>query len=66
MPLKIRIKPEGKLFINGEAVAKNAGNRPIDLVILTDKPISRTQEHADKVSAELKIEAHQAREHLND
>lgn len=53
MPLKIRIKPEGKLFINGQAVAKNVGNRPIDLLILTPDQVSRTQEHADGVAKAL-------------
>jgi hypothetical protein len=33
MPLKVRVKPEGKFFVNG-ATIKNAGNRPIDLLIL--------------------------------
>lgn len=32
MPLKIRIKPEGKFYVNG-AILRNAGNRPIDLVV---------------------------------
>lgn len=54
MPLKIRIKPEGKLFINGEAVAKNVGNRPIDLLILVDDQVSRSEEHAAGVKAALK------------
>ncbi len=53
MPLKLRIKPEGKLFINGVAVAKNVGNRPADLLILTDDQVSRTAEHADKVAKSL-------------
>ena len=33
MPLKIRIKPEGKFFVNG-ATLKNGGNRPIDIIVL--------------------------------
>lgn len=53
MPLKLRIKPEGKLFINGVAVAKNIGNHPIDLLILTEDQVSRTQEHADGVAKAL-------------
>jgi len=40
MPLKIRIKPEGKIFAGG-AVLKNVGNRPADLLILSDSPVLR-------------------------
>lgn len=40
MPLKIRIKPEGKIFVGG-AVLKNAGSRPADLVILSDSIVLR-------------------------
>lgn len=40
MPLKVRIKPEKKLFI-GDVVIKNAGNRPADLLILSDHKVER-------------------------
>jgi flagellar biosynthesis regulator FlbT len=33
MPLKIRVKPEGKFFVNG-ATLKNGGNRPIDIIVI--------------------------------
>lgn len=40
MPLKIRIRPEGKFFAGG-AVIKNAGSRPADLLVLSDSPVLR-------------------------
>ncbi len=40
MPLKIRVKPEGKIFAGG-AVLKNVGNRPADLLVLSDSPVLR-------------------------
>jgi flagellar biosynthesis regulator FlbT len=40
MPLKIRVKPEGKIFAGG-AVLKNVGPRPVDLLILSDSPVLR-------------------------
>lgn len=40
MPLKIRIKPEGKIFAGG-AVLKNVGKRPAELLILSDSPVLR-------------------------
>jgi len=40
MPLKIRVKPEGKIFAGG-AVLKNVGSRPADLLILSDSPVLR-------------------------
>jgi len=40
MPLKIRVKPEGKIFAGG-AVLKYVGNRPADLLILSDSPVLR-------------------------
>jgi flagellar biosynthesis regulator FlbT len=40
MPLKIRVKPEGKIFAGG-AVLKNVGHRPADLLILSDSPVLR-------------------------
>lgn len=40
MPLKIRIKPEQKFFAGG-AVLKNVGNRPADLLVLSDSPVLR-------------------------
>src|ERR1700722_16235167 len=40
MPLKIRVKPEGKIFAGG-AVLKNVGTRPVDLLILSDSPVLR-------------------------
>lgn len=40
MPLKIRVKPEGKIFAGG-AVLKNVGNRPAELLILSDSPVLR-------------------------
>ncbi len=40
MPLKIRVKPEAKIFAGG-AVLKNVGNKPADLLILSDSPVLR-------------------------
>ncbi|MGE0109418.1 MAG: flagellar biosynthesis repressor FlbT [Bdellovibrionales bacterium] len=40
MPLKIRVKPEGKIFAGG-AVLKNAGKRPAELLVLSDSPVLR-------------------------
>lgn len=40
MPLKIRVKPEAKIFAGG-AVLKNVGNRPAELLILSDSPVLR-------------------------
>lgn len=40
MPLKIRVKPEGKFFAGG-AVLKNVGNKPVDLLVLSDSPVLR-------------------------
>src|SRR3984885_2353243 len=40
MPLKIRVRPEGKIFAGG-ALLKNVGNRPADLLILSDSPVLR-------------------------
>ena len=40
MPLKIRVRPEGKIFAGG-AVLKNVGTRPADLLILSDSPVLR-------------------------
>jgi len=40
MPLKIRIKPEQKFFAGG-AVLKNVGNKPADLLVLSDSPVLR-------------------------
>ncbi|MER2520544.1 MAG: flagellar biosynthesis repressor FlbT [Bdellovibrionales bacterium] len=40
MPLKIRVKPEGKIFAGG-AVLKNVGKHPADLLILSDSPVLR-------------------------
>lgn len=40
MPLKIRVKPEAKIFAGG-AVLKNVGNRPADLLVLSDSPVLR-------------------------
>ncbi len=40
MPLKIRVKPEAKIFAGG-AVLKNVGTRPADLLILSDSPVLR-------------------------
>jgi len=40
MPLKIRVKPEGKILAGG-AVLKNVGKRPADLLILSDSPVLR-------------------------
>lgn len=59
MPLKIRVKPEGKIFLDGIAVFKNVGNRPCDLLLLTEAKVSRSEEHAkataiEKIRAEAK------------
>ena len=40
MPLKIRVKPEAKIFAGG-AILKNVGTRPADLLILSDGPVLR-------------------------
>jgi flagellar biosynthesis regulator FlbT len=40
MPLKIRVKPEGKILAGG-AVLKNVGNKVADLLILSDSPVLR-------------------------
>ncbi len=40
MPLKIRVKPEGKIFAGG-AVLKNVGTRPAELLVLSDSPVLR-------------------------
>lgn len=40
MPLKIRVKPEGKIFAGG-AVLKNVGKRPAELLVLSDTPVLR-------------------------
>ena len=40
MPLKIRVKPEGKIFAGG-AVLKNVSKKPVDLLILSDSPVLR-------------------------
>ena len=40
MPLKIRIKPEGKIFAGG-AVLKNVGSKPAELLVLSDSPVLR-------------------------
>ncbi len=40
MPLKIRVKPEAKIYAGG-AVLKNVGTRPADLLILSDSPVLR-------------------------
>jgi flagellar biosynthesis regulator FlbT len=40
MPLKIRVKPEGKIFAGG-AVLKNVGKRPAELLVLSDGPVLR-------------------------
>lgn len=40
MPLKIRIKPEEKIFAGG-AVLKNVGKHPADLLVLSDGPVLR-------------------------
>jgi flagellar biosynthesis regulator FlbT len=40
MPLKIRVKPEAKIFAGG-AVLKNVGTRPADLLVLSDGPVLR-------------------------
>lgn len=40
MPLKIRVKPEAKIFAGG-AVLKNVGKRPAELLILSDSPVLR-------------------------
>lgn len=40
MPLKIRVKPESKIYAGG-AVLKNVGTRPADLLILSDGPVLR-------------------------
>ncbi len=40
MPLKIRVKPESKIFAGG-AVLKNVGKRPAELLVLSDCPVLR-------------------------
>lgn len=51
MPLKIRVKPEGKLFING-AVVKNVGSRLCDLLVLEGRVLREEFiEHAKELEA---------------
>jgi flagellar biosynthesis regulator FlbT len=40
MPLKIHVKPEGRIFVGG-TIIKNVGARPVDLLILSDTPVLR-------------------------
>jgi len=40
MPLKIKVKPEAKIYAGG-AVLKNVGTRPAELLILSDSPVLR-------------------------
>lgn len=40
MPLKIKVKPEAKIYAGG-AVLKNVGKRPAELLILSDSPVLR-------------------------
>ncbi len=42
MPLKIRIKPEAKIFAGG-AVLKNVGKHAADLLVLSDSPVLREE-----------------------
>lgn len=48
MALKLRIKPEGKIFVNGNGWIKNAGNRPIDVIVSLDLKTERP-EHLQKM-----------------
>ncbi len=55
MPLKIRVKPEAKIFAGG-AVLKNVGTRAADLLVLSDGPVLRDSymmnpEHKDDSDA---------------
>lgn len=43
MPLKIRMKPEAKLLINGSGYITNAGSRPIDILIGDGLEVERTK-----------------------
>ena len=49
--LKLRIKPEGKLFVNGNGWIKNVGNRPMDVVVSEDLKCERPK-HAVKLLKE--------------
>ena len=40
VPLKIRVKPEGRIFAGG-AILKNVGSRSADLLVLSDSPVLR-------------------------
>ena len=40
MPLKIRVKPEGKIFVGG-AVLKNVGKRAAELLVISEGPVLR-------------------------
>jgi len=40
MPLKLRVKPEEKIFVGG-AVLKNAGKTAADLLVISDGPVLR-------------------------
>lgn len=48
--LKIRIKPEGKLFFSGRGWIKNVGNRPMDVLVSDNTPVSRSsEEHLEEM-----------------
>lgn len=54
MPLKVRIRPEGKLFVNGNGYIKNVGKRPIEVIVM-DLIVDRS-ERREKSIAKLKEE----------
>jgi hypothetical protein len=41
MPLKVRIKPEGKLFVSGTGYLKIAGSRPMDVIVSEGLDVDR-------------------------
>ena len=51
MPLKIRVKPEGTVML-GNALVRNGGKRPCELVILNDVPVLREKFLKDTMASE--------------
>ena len=43
MPLKVRIKPEGKFFVHGSGWLKNGGARPMDIIVSEGLMVQREQ-----------------------
>lgn len=48
MGLRIRIKPEGRLFVNGSGWIKNVGNRPMEVLCDSSLMIER-EKRVDRI-----------------